>query len=125
MLQINIENFALNNKNEIKDETGNLQYWTQPDFSYKQRVHIYNSQNNEIGYVQYKILSIQNGNEVFDKHDNPIDLHEYKQNNKTSDWNYDIEYNGVVIAKIIDGKIDFIDNSNIDSSILFIFSLIQ
>lgn len=125
MLIINVENFALNNKNEILDESGKLIFWTQSDFAYKQRVHVYDSLNSEIGYVQFKVLSIQNGNEIFDSKDKQIDISEFMQVNKDSNWNYDIECKGSIIANIKQGKIEILDNCDINKCILFIISLAE
>ena len=96
MLIIDKNTFALNARNEIRDENDNLAYWSQPDFSYKQRVHVYDSKDNEIGYVQYKILSIQEKINFFDAFDKPIDMFDLNQTNKTSKWNYEISKNDVI-----------------------------
>lgn len=125
MLIINIDDFALNKRNEILDETGKLIFWSQPDFAYKQRVHIYDDVNNEIGYVQYKILSIQEGNEIYDSFDSRLDLSGFKQLNMINIWTYDIELNGSIVASIKEGKIEIADNSIINKCLLFIFSLIE
>lgn len=125
MLIIDINNFELSKRNEITDETGKVQFWTQPDFAYKQRVHIYDCLDNEIGYVQYKVLSIQNGNEIHDKEDKLIDINGFKKVNSQSNWNYEIEYNGAVICCVNEGKIEIVDNSDINKCLLFIFSLIE
>ena len=76
MLCLNLKDLSIKNKNTICEETGLVKYWSQPDFAYKSRVHIYDSDDNEIGYVQYKILSIQDGNNCFYKDDKQIDLNE-------------------------------------------------
>lgn len=119
---IDINNFNLENRNEIKDEKGEIQYWSQKDFAYKRRVHIYDNSNNEIGYVQYKVLSIQTGIEFYDKTDKQIDMSEFTVSNRTSKWNYEIIKNGNCICKINDGKIEVVDNLDIEKCILFIFS---
>lgn len=128
MLIIDRNTFALNAKNEIKDEDGNLKYWSQPDFSYKQRVHIYDSQDNEIGYVQYKILSSQEHINFFDYTDKEIDMSDLMQINKQSKWNYQITKDDVICdVKENDDTvlIDVKDNNLVDKCILFIFSLAE
>lgn len=122
MLLINIDNFELSNKNEILNENGELQFWSQPDFAYKQRVHVYDCLNNEIGYIQFKILSIQDGTSFFDYLDKQIDMSCFKQVNKLSKWNYDIEYNESIVARIREGQIEITNNCDIGKCILFIIS---
>ena len=100
MLIINIDNFDINTKTEMNNGDGELKYWSQPDFSYKRRTHIYDSCDNEIGYVQYKVLSTQDNNSVFSKEDNPILLDDFYINNKQSIWNYDIFKDNNLIASI-------------------------
>lgn len=100
MLIINIDNFDINTKTEMNNGDGELKYWSQPDFSYKRRTHIYDSRDNEIGYVQYKVLSIQDNNGVFSKEDNPILLDDFYINNRQSIWNYDIFKDNNLIASI-------------------------
>lgn len=65
----------LANKVEIIDND-NVVFWSQPDFSYKHRVHIYSNSNDEIGYIQYKVTSNQNGNIIFYPNDNIADISE-------------------------------------------------
>lgn len=128
MLIINTSDFALNAKNEIKDENGNLVFWSQPDFSYKQRVHVYDAQNEEIGYVQYKILSSQEHINFFDKTDKPIDMSDIKQVNKKTKWEYQLEKDNVICEVKENGSnviIDIKDNEQINSCILLIFSLAE
>ena len=128
MLIIDNNTFALNAKNEIKDENGNLKYWSQPDFSYKQRVHVYDNQDNEIGYVQYKILSSQEHINFFDYTDKEIDMADLTQINKQSKWNYQIARNDVICEVKEDNNkvlIDIKDSNLVDKCILFIFSLAQ
>ena len=82
MLVININNYSTTKKCELLDETGNIKYWSQPDFSYKKRLHVYDSSDKELGYVQYKILSSQKGDEL------------YIENKKVDIDNINIEKNG-------------------------------
>ena len=128
MLIIDSNTFALNVKNEIKDEKGNIKYWSQPDFSHKHRVHLYDNQDNEIGYVQYKILSSQEHINFFDYTDKEIDMSDLAQINKQSKWNYQITKDGEVCdVKENNGNIliDVKDNNLVDKCILFIFSLVE
>lgn len=125
MLNIDINNFNLENRNEIKDDNGSVKYWSQKDFAYKKRIHVYDDVNNEIGYVQYKILSIQAGIEVYDRHDNLIDMKAFDVVNKTSRWDYEITCNGNSVCKVENGKIAVIDGSDTNKCILFIFTQIE
>ena len=111
MLYIDFNNFELNSRYEIKDEDGVVRYWSQSDFAYKQRVHIYDENDNEIGYVQYKILSIQDGVEYYSKDDIKLDLSNYVIDNKDN-GDYDIRNNGMVVCSVRGGQIDIIDNNN-------------
>lgn len=128
MLIINNNTFALDARNEIMDENGNLKYWSQPDFSYKQRVHVYDNQDNEIGYVQYKILSCQEHINFFDNTDKPIDMSDLKQINVQSKWNYQIS-NGDIVCEVKENGnnvlIDVKDDNQINRCILFVFSLAE
>ena len=129
MLTIKLDNFDLFSKNEILDENGCIRYWTQYDFSYKHRVHIYDTNDDEIGYVQYKILSIQDSAKIFAKDDKELDL-SYLSNIEYKDkWNYTITNNGNVIASVKsnDNKvvIDINDEQLVNECILYIFSLAE
>ena len=74
MLIMNIDNFSLNAKNKVFNNDGKLLYWSQPDFAYKNRLHVYDDSDAEIGYIQYKILSSQKENEIYDADDKRIDV---------------------------------------------------
>lgn len=124
MLIIDLKEFSLDKKNIIKSEDGILQYWSQYDFAYKKRVHLYDDKDNEIGYVQYKILSCQNKASLFDKDDNEIDISDLKIINKKSAWQYDIENVAVVNIENDEVLIDIVDESKKDKCLLLIFSLI-
>lgn len=125
MLIINKDKFDVNNKNLINNENGELQYWTQPDFSYKKRVHIYDRNDNEIGYVQYKILLCQDGNNFFSKEDKQIELNDWNYQNEKTEWNYDIYFKDILIANIVEDcstvKITINDDSYINECLLMIF----
>jgi len=124
MLIINKDNFDLNGKIEIFDENKNIKYWSQYDFSYKRRVHIYDEFNNEIGYVQYKILTTQDSNEVFDYQDNPIDISNFVIKDK-KDNNYDIYHENNKVGSVTEEKdsinIEILNDSLINNCILFVF----
>lgn len=125
MYSIDIKNFSINNKNQILNEEGKICFWSIYDFAYKKRVHIYDSLNNEIGYVQYKIISTQNDTLCFDLEDKLIDMNGFKAINKKDNWTYDITYNDKSVATVVDGRITIEDSSIINKCILFIFSLAE
>lgn len=129
MLIIDLNKFSLFEKNEIENENGSTQYWSQPDFSYKRRVHIYDSENNEIGYVQYKILSSQNEIGFYDKDDKPIILDDLQILYKKDEWNYSIVKNNneIVLLEKVDNlvKIEIKDYSEINKCLLKVFSLAE
>ena len=129
MLIIDKETFGIGNKNLINNENGELQYWTQPDFSYKKRLHIYDKNDNEIGYVQYKILSCQEGNGFFSKEDKQINLDEWNYQNDKSEWNYDVYYKDALMSRIVNDdyliKITINDDSYINECLFMIFGKIS
>lgn len=129
MLIINLDNFSLDSKNEIYDENEKLKYWSQYDFSYKHRVHIYDADDNEIGYVQYRILSTQESAKVFSKEDKEIDLSNISNSEFKDKWNYSIVNDGNVIASVrSDGDkaiIDIMNEQLFNECILYIFSLAE
>ena len=126
MLTINTKEFSIYKRNEIVDENNVVKYWSQPDFAYKNRVHIYDTDNNEIGYVQYINLSIQEEVEVYDKNDNRIDINKYSYVNYNSQWQYSIKYNGEDLGnlnlKSENCEINITNSDLEDMCILFIFS---
>lgn len=123
MLIIDLDNFALDKKSEINNEKGELQYWSQPDFAYKKRVHIYDNKDNELGYVQYKILSSQDGATYFTNDDKTVDLSDLKVINKNGDWQYDID--NVASLKVDGNKvtIDIVDENKIKKGLLLIYGI--
>lgn len=126
MFIINIDNFDVNKKNEINNSDGELRYWSQPDFSYKRRTHLYDSNDNEIGYIQYKVLSIQDRNDVYNKEDKPILFDGFVIKNRQSIWNYEIFKDDVLIAHIEEnsGKvtIEILNEDFVDKCMLFVYS---
>lgn len=100
MLEINLDNFSLLNRNEFINESGEMKFWSQKDFSYKHRIHVYDCSDNEIGYVQFKILSTQSGNELYTKEDKRIDISEYSISDYVDEFTYSIALNNNVVAKI-------------------------
>lgn len=128
MLYIDLNNFSLTKKSEILKEDI-IAYWSQPDFAYKRRVHIYDSNNDEIGYVQYKILTCQSGIEYFDKTDKQIDVSDIVVENKESEYNYELVSNGNVVAKVFKDNnrlnIDIMNDSMINKCLLLVYGLID
>lgn len=125
MLILDLDNFSLDTKTEIKNEEGKLQYWSQPDFAYKKRVHIYDDKDNEVGYVQYKILSNQSHPIICTKDDNEIDFTDFKIINNDENGKYEIENVAVVKNDNKRLLIEIKDNNKTDKCILFIFSTIE
>lgn len=129
MLIIDLEKFSLYSKNEIVNDNGNLQYWSQPDFSYKHRVHIYDKDSNEIGYVQYKILSTQDTINYFDKEDKEISISNLTVKNKSGEWDYSIYKDNEQIASLNskDNKVYIEINNDLeaDKCLLLIFGLAE
>lgn len=123
MLIIDLDTFSLDKKDVINNEKGELQYWSQADFAYKKRVHIYDSNDNELGYVQYKILTSQDGPTFFNKEDKAIDVSDLRIINKVNNWQYEIE--NVASIKVDGNKvvIDIKDDSEIDRCLLLIYSI--
>lgn len=116
----------LANKVEIIDND-NVVFWSQPDFSYKHRVHIYSNSNDEIGYIQYKVTSNQNGNIICYPNDNIADISELSCI-KIDDLHIRILDKGSEIGNIEylgdDIIISINNNDIIDMYILFIYTLL-
>lgn len=125
MKKINIDNFTITTKCLATDDNQEVVFYSQPDFAYKKRLHIYNSNNEEVGYVQYKILSIQNCNELFDASDRKIDVDDIEVVYETNDIL--VKENGEVIMNIInnDNQISVDIKEIEDKYILLLYSLIQ
>lgn len=129
MLNICLDKFSLNSKNEIVDDNGLLKYWSQYDFSYKRRVHVYDAENNELGYIQYRILSIQEKNDVYDKSDKIIDLSSFKQTEVVDKWNYTVLKDNEIVAYVQTKEnkleIDIKNKEVVDQCLLYVFSLVE
>lgn len=126
MLFINIDNFKLDKKTEIVDENGNLQFWSQPDFSYKCRVHVYDKNDNEIGYVQFKILTIQDKINYFNKEDKPIEMEDLKVIEQKSNFDYKVSsgLNEVMSVTKEDNRVTInVQEEHINRCILLMYSL--
>lgn len=123
MIIIDKNKFTINTRYDLLNENGNIEFWCQPDFAYKMRLHIYDKNNEEIGYVQYKILSIQDGVEYYDSKDNRLDFSSYIINGK--DNNYEIIHDDVVVLKSIlkENVIEVDVKDNL--SLLILFGLIN
>ena len=123
MLYIDLEN-----KDIVFDETNNTRYWCQYDFAYKARTHVYDNENNEIGYIQFKVLSIQKGISFFDKDDNPIQMDDIVIINQEDKNNFVLKYceSIVTVTKNDDRlNIDYSENIDLNKCILFIVSLLN
>ena len=59
LLILDKNTFSLQDKVELKDENNNLKYWSIYDFAYKNRTRLFDENDNEIGYLQFKVLSSQ------------------------------------------------------------------
>ena len=71
ILKFNRNDFSIS-KFEIKGINDELLYRGIYDFSYKNRLRIYDANDNELGYIQYKNLSSINEIALFDIQDNKI-----------------------------------------------------
>ena len=115
MLIINKDKFSIDCRNEIVDEDGNIKFWCQPDFAFKKRLHVYDENNNEIGYVQYKILKSQEAVEYYDHNNNKLDFSDYQV--VGDNWNIEITHNSAVVLKSeVNGEnaiVDIKDNLNL------------
>lgn len=128
MLYLDLKDFSLNNKNNIYDENNTVKYWSQPDFAYKSRVHVYDASDNEIGYVQFKILSIQEGITYCDKEDNLIQMNDFELLEQTDKYSFRIKHNDLIIDVVEkDNRLVIEDSKDIDLNrcILFIVSLLN
>ena len=121
MLKIDLNNFDISKRNEILNGNGDMEYWCQPDFAYKKRLHVYDNKNNEIGYVQYKILSSQEGIEYYDAKDNKIDFGNLGIN-KISKTNFSIKDNDEIVADINEGILNIKEKT--DECLLLILGVI-
>lgn len=128
MLYIDIDKFNFYSINEIKDGKEEILYWTQYDFSFKKRLHLYKN-NFEIGYVQYDILSSNNCNECFDSNDKKIEYNDYKIINVIDENNYEIELLGEIKAIITKSnnilEISIKDEKLVDDIVLLVFKNIK
>lgn len=64
--------FALNGKTELLNEIGELVYTCIYDFAYKNRIRILDNKNNELAYIQFKVISGVDQVTLYDKIDKPI-----------------------------------------------------
>lgn len=71
ILNFNRKEFSIN-KFEIKDVDGENRYWGIYDFSYKRRLRIFDKDNNELAYIQYRVSSLEKGITFYDVEDNKI-----------------------------------------------------
>ena len=126
MIIIDLNNFSLDAKNELVNENGELQFWSQPDFAYKKRVHVYDATNDEIGYVQYKILSIQKDVDVFDKKDKPININQYSLE-KIAPYEYNISKDNkqIMTSKKQNDKVIIDIKEDINMCILLFYKLLE
>lgn len=66
------KSFKLDSKTELKNEKGEIVYTCIYDFSYKKRIRILDKSNNEIAYIQFKILSSIDQITLYDKQDKQL-----------------------------------------------------
>lgn len=100
-------NSILEKRVDINNESGELLFYSQPDFAYKHRVHIYDNKDEEIGYVQYIILSSQTSNEIYTSQDELLNLSNLKDD-----------------ISIKNNVIEVNDECNLNEYILLAYSLI-
>lgn len=109
----------------LNDDT--VVFWSQPDFSYKSRVHIYNCNNTEIGYIQYKTTSTQIGNIVYFSDDEIVDLSSFSIDNQ-NDSKVSVLINDNIIGyfEYENENVIFsnVDSDFIDVYLLYIYSLL-
>lgn len=109
-------------------DNNSVVYWSQPDFSYKHRIHLYNVDNKEIGYVQYKVTSEQKDNYVFSCDDSVIDVSSYSYSKDDEGCiNILLNNNKIANLKFVDDSIDISFNNNdaIDIMMLYIYSILN
>lgn len=126
MIIVSEINEILNKKIKINNEKGEAVFWSQPDFSYKKRVHIYDRNDNEIGYVQYLITSSQKGNEVYDSFDHFIEFNNFKLVKNVNDYHIYFDEKEIAVCSISDCKIKIELNNEqlLNKIILFLYSKI-
>lgn len=115
-------------KNRIFNEENNTKFWCQNDFAYKGRTHVYDFENNEIGYIQFIVLSIQKEICFFDKNDNQIAMDDLQIVNQKDENNFDIKYCDSIIKVTKQDErlqIDYDKNIDLNRCILFIISLLN
>ena len=120
---INLDNHIFDSKVNILDKNNNVAYFSQYDFSYKNRVHIYDNLDNEIGYVQYIIFKNQKDNLIYDKFDSLMEFNNWKIINESNKKN--VYVNEEIVMNIEDNKqIEILNEDLKDKCILFAYSLI-
>ena len=118
IIKVNLENISISSRIDFFDENNSLLYWSIYDFSYKRRMRLFDSNDNELGYVTLKIDSLNNTEAVYDKQDNK--LAEYSEFNIDGDIkSYEFEIDGIIYKKEDDNLIIETEENKIYATILY------
>lgn len=71
-LRFTDNSFSLDGKTEFINEKGEIEYIGIYDFSYKKRIRILDKNNNEVAYIQFRVISDIDQITLFDKQDNQL-----------------------------------------------------
>lgn len=118
IIKVNLENISISSRIDFLDENNGLLYWSIYDFSYKRRMRLFDSNDNELGYVTLKIDSLNNTEAVYDKQDNK--LAEYSEFNIDGDIkSYEFKIDGIIYKKEDDNLIIKTEENKIYATILY------
>lgn len=118
IIKVNLKNVSISSRIDFLDENNGLLYWSIYDFSYKRRMRLFDSNDNELGYVTLKIDSLNNTEAVYDKQDNK--LAEYSEFNIDGDIkSYEFEIDGIIYKKEDDNLIIETEENKIYATILY------
>lgn len=118
IIKVNLKNVSISSRIDFLDENNSLLYWSIYDFSYKRRMRLFDSNDNELGYVTLKIDSLNNTEAVYDKQDNK--LAEYSEFNIDGDIkSYEFEIDGIIYKKEDDNLIIKTEENKIYATILY------
>ena len=118
IIKINLNNVSINSRIDFLDEKSNLLYWSIYDFSYKRRMRLFDNKDNELGYVNLKIESLNNVETIYDKQDNKLD--EFDETILKGDIkSYDFNVEDVVFTKKDDELLIQFEDDKVYKAILY------
>lgn len=115
---VNLKNTTINSRIDFLDENNNLIYWSIYDFSYKRRMRLFDNKDNELGYINLKIESLNNVEAIYDIQDNKLD--EYKEANISGNIeSYEFIVDGIKYKKQDNYLVINAEENKINTAILY------